>query len=79
MAKPYRYYPRELFFHPGDRLPRSRCPKCGYTHQGQNELCDVCVAQVKVTRREMDEQAEWRPRAAERRSRWGRGGVLGTT
>jgi hypothetical protein len=58
MAKALRiYYPGQLF-HPTDRLPRRRCPHCGYTHQGQHEECEVCRERVAVTRCKAEEQLE---------------------
>ncbi len=57
MAKPRGYYPRTLF-HKTDRVPRRRCPKCGYRHQGQHEVCEVCRAKVAVTRCASDERLD---------------------
>jgi hypothetical protein len=49
MAKERGYFPRELF-HKTDRLPRRRCPTCGYTHQAQDEVCEVCREKAPVKR-----------------------------
>ena len=57
MAKERGYYPIGLF-HKTDRLPRRRCPKCGYTHQGQDEVCEVCREKAPVTRGKSDERLE---------------------
>ncbi len=57
MAKPRGYYPRALF-HTTDRVPRRRCPKCGYSHQGQHEVCEVGREKVAVTRCASDERLD---------------------
>ena len=55
MAKERGYFPRELF-HKTDRLPRRRCPECVYTHQGKDEVCEVCRAKAEVTKGKADER-----------------------
>ncbi len=57
MAKPRGYYPRALF-HTTDRVPRRRCPKCGYSPQGQHEVCEVGREKVAVTRCASDERLD---------------------
>ncbi len=57
MAKERGYYPIGLF-HKTDRLPRRRCPQCGYTHQGQHEVCEVCRQCVETVRRESVESED---------------------
>jgi len=57
MAKDRGYYPVGLF-HKTDRLPRRKCAKCGYTHQGQHEVCEVCREKADVTRCKADERLD---------------------
>ena len=57
MAKRLRHYP--WYAYCSDRpAQRQRCPRCGYTHQGQHAVCDPCRERVEVTRREPEEQAD---------------------
>ena len=49
MAKATVYYPRAEMLHRTDRLPRRRCSQCGYGHQGQHEVCEVCREKADVT------------------------------
>ena len=58
MAKAMVYYPLGELLHKTDRLPRRRCPQCGYGYQGQHEVCDPCRQAVKAERCEVDEEQD---------------------